>query len=118
MGAHFYPTSRGRQPVYEWLQKIQRKEKARYNRIQPKLLALRDNGPSIRSLEVKQEEVKKLKKTDIWQLRVDDDRILFFFDENGDIVFTNQFQKKSNDTPQKEIDVAKKRRREWLDRNK
>lgn len=118
MGIHFYLTSRGRQPVYEWLKKIQRKEKERYNRIEPKLFALKENGSSIRSLEIKQEEVKKLKKSDIWQLRVDDDRILFFFDENGDIVITNQFQKKSNATPSKEIDRAEKRRLEWLDRNK
>lgn len=113
----FYPTSRGHQPVYEWLKKIQGKEKDRYNRIAPKLSALQENGPLIRSLRVKQEYVKKLRNQEVWQLRVDDDRILFFFDKNGNIVLTNHFKKKSNNTPQKEIDTAERRRNIWLERN-
>lgn len=114
----FYPTNRGRQPVYEWLQKIQHKQKARYDQVYAQLLALQENGNLIRSLKLKPDGVKKLKKMDIWQLRVEDDRILFFFDEKGNIVLTNQFQKKSKSTPPGEIERAEKRRREWLDRNK
>lgn len=114
----FYPTNRGRQPVYEWLQKIQHKQKARYNQVYAQLLALQGNGDLIRTLKLKQDDIKKLKKTDIWQLRIEDDRILFFFDEKGNIVLTNQFQKKSKNTPPREIERAEKRRREWLNRNK
>lgn len=113
----FYPTNRGRQPVYEWLQKLQHKQPAHHMKVHIQLLALLENGPLIRSRQVRQEGVKKLKKTDIWQLRVDDDRILFFFDEKGNIVLTNQFKKKSNSTPQNEIDRAENRQSEWLKRN-
>ena len=64
---------------------------------------------------------KKLVKTnDIWEIRVDVGRntfrLLGFFHGRELIILTNSFQKKSQKTPPKEIELAEKRRRDYLSR--
>jgi phage-related protein len=64
---------------------------------------------------------KKLVNTDdIWEVRVDVAkkafRLLGFFYGNELIILTNSFQKKSQKTPKKEIDLAEKRKKEYLSR--
>lgn len=118
MNILYYSDKRGRQPVDEWLIHIKKTEAAHFRKVYYHLGILRQNGSLIRARKEKQKGVKKLKKTEIWQLRVNDDRILFFFTDNNEIVLTNQFRKKSNDTPQSEIERAERRRSEWLEQNK
>ena len=62
---------------------------------------------------------KKLRGTDdIWEVRAQHDnsifRILGFFDGKNILVLNHAFTKKSQKTPQKEIDVAEKRKRNYL----
>ena len=64
---------------------------------------------------------KKLVSTDdIWEARIDVGkntfRLLGFFIDKELILLTNSFQKKSQKTPQKEIRLAEKRKREYLGR--
>lgn len=64
---------------------------------------------------------KKLVHTDdIWEVRVDVEkktfRLLGFFYGNELIILTNSFQKKSQKTPKKKIDLAEKRKKEYLSR--
>lgn len=66
---------------------------------------------------------KKLVNTnDIWEVRVviggNTFRILGFFAGPEFIILTNSFQKKSRKTPTNEIRLAKKRKREHLNRSK
>ena len=62
---------------------------------------------------------KKLRGTeDIWEVRVQHGnstfRILGFFDGNNLLVLNHAFAKKSQKTPQKEIAVAEKRKRNYF----
>ncbi len=64
---------------------------------------------------------KKLVNTkDIWEVRVDVGkdtfRLLGFFSGQDLIILTNSFQKKTKKTPQKEIKLAEKRKKEYLSR--
>ncbi len=67
------------------------------------------------------EYFKKLKNTnDIWEARIgigsDEIRILSFWEENDLIILTNGFRKKDQKTPKTEIEIAHKRKREYLER--
>lgn len=64
---------------------------------------------------------KKLKNTDdIWEIRItfsgDIFRILGFFESNNNFVLTNGFIKKSQKTPQSEINLAEERKRNYFER--
>jgi len=65
---------------------------------------------------------KKLINTnDIWEIRVHVGREIFrllgFFDEQDFIILTNSFQKKTQKTPLKEIKLAERRKKEYLNRS-
>ena len=72
---------------------------------------------------VPKEYFKKLVNTnDIWEIRIQSGnnifRLLCFFDKGNVIILTNGFAKKSQKIPIKEIDLAEKRKQEYLRRNK
>jgi len=113
----FYADSRGRQPVYDWIQHIEKHDPATHRKVYQLLKMLSENGRYIRSGQSKRKDIKKLKGTDIWQIRVNDNRILFFYFTADAIVLTNKFKKKQNSTPQNEIDRAEKCKEEWLKNN-
>ena len=54
---------------------------------------------------------------DIWELRPIDDRILFFHWQQGKLVLLHHFVKKTNKTPPKEIEQAKKNQKDFLARS-
>ena len=43
-------------------------------------------------------------------------RIMYFFYYEGKIILTNGFVKKTQKTPKKEIDLAKERRKDFIER--
>jgi len=64
---------------------------------------------------------KKLVNTnDIWEVRIDAGknsfRLLGFFFGKEWVILTNAFQKKSQKTPKKEIELAEKRKKEYISR--
>ncbi len=66
---------------------------------------------------------KKLINTDdIWEVRVQVGnniyRFLGFYDGTELIILTNGFQKKSQKTPKREIELAEKRKHKYLNRRK
>lgn len=66
---------------------------------------------------------KKLQDTDnIWECRIEYQsniyRILCFFHEENIVVLTNGFQKKTQKTPKKEIELAEKYKKDYLRRTK
>lgn len=108
----FYADHRGHQPVLEWMQELEKREPVTYRRLYYLLNMLSDNGKLIRSGEIKRDDIKRLNETeDIWQLRVSENRILFFYYGKDSIVLTNQFKKKANKTPKKEILRAESRKK-------
>ena len=98
----FYMTSSGRQPVMEFLESLlvsDRKE------VMADIVTLRLSYPAAPPL------VKKI-ESGLWELRSRTQsgicRIFFTVDE-GAIVLLHGFLKKTQKTPQKEIDTARKR---------
>lgn len=109
----YYADSRGCQPVLDWVKEMKKYEPAVWRKFYQLQIMLMENGKLIQQGKVKRDDIKKLKGTDdIWQLRVRDDRVLFFYYAGESIVFTNQFRKKQNSTPQSEIERAENRKEE------
>lgn len=113
----FYSNSRGHQSVYEWLTKLAERDPADYRRAYYLLKVIGENGLLIQTGQAKNKSIKRLKGTDIWQVRVNDHRLLFFFYQDNAVVLTNHFTKKHSDTPQSEIKRAEKRKEKWLNKN-
>jgi len=68
---------------------------------------------------IPQEHFKKLKGSDdIWEIRVQYGnnifRLLGFFEANNIVILNNAFTKKTQKTPAREINIAEKRKREYL----
>jgi phage-related protein len=52
----------------------------------------------------------------IWDMRPINDRILFFYWKDGHLIMLHHFAKKTNKTPQREIDQAKRNQKDLLER--
>lgn len=111
----FYADSRGRQPVLDWIEKIKTSDPVTHRKTIQLLSMLEDNGEYIFEGKSQRKDIKKLKGTEIWQLRVNANRVLFFYFAGNAIVLTNQFKKKQNSTPKTEIERAETRMNEWLE---
>ena len=107
----FYMNDKGEKPVVEFLDSLDDKMRAKM------LLSIRiikENGPMIRlpyseELEDGIFELRAKSGTNI-------SRILYFFVVGKKIVLTNGFIKKTQKTPKKEIEKAKKFRAEYFSR--
>ncbi len=108
----FYRTETGFSPVEDFLDSLPGKQAQKVVWV----LNL------IEELErIPQTYFKKLKGTDdIWEIRVqtggDSYRILCFLDGGRVVVLSHAFQKKKQKTPRKEIQIAERRRYDYLRR--
>ena len=108
----FYRTSSGKCPVEEHLDSLSDEQATKIAWV----LKL------IRELDqISTKYLKKLVNTnDIWEVRVavggNTFRLLGFFDGPELIILTNSFQKKSRKTPVKQIRLAEKRKKDFLNR--
>ncbi len=98
----------GSQSVKSWAGITKVSEPSVYKRFRYELDYLELFGVQLQKGTCKETEtIKRLKDTDdIWQLRVNDYRIFYFYLDNETIVMTNWFRKKTNKTPKKEIQKA------------
>ncbi|MEA4915332.1 MAG: type II toxin-antitoxin system RelE/ParE family toxin [Christensenella sp.] len=64
------------------------------------------------------ESITKHIEDDIWELRPGDNRVFYFFFQNNTYVLLHHFRKKSQKTPQREIDQAKNERNQFLARER
>lgn len=109
----FYTTRSGRSPVAEFLRALTPKQRG-------KIAWVLD---MVRTTEhVSAEYLKKLAGTDgIWEIRVvyrgDAFRLLSCFEGRNLVVVLTAFAKKTEETPLLEIELAHRRRRDYLDRN-
>lgn len=108
----FYRTPAGKCPVEVHLDRLSDEQATRIAWVL-KLIRELDRIPS-RYFK------KFISTTDIWEIRVNAGnntfRLLGFYDGPKLIVLTNSFQKKSRKTPLKEIRLAEKRKKDYLDR--
>ena len=108
----FYKTGSGKCPVQEHLDKLSDKQVMKIAWI---LKLIRETHP------VPTNYFKKLVNTDdIWEVRVDVGRdtfrLLGFLDGKALVILTNSFQKKTQKTPPKEIKLAERRKKDYLNR--
>ena len=111
---NFYRTESGKSPVEDFLDSLSGKQ------VQKVIWVLR----LVEELDVvPRQYLKKLVNTDdIWEVRVQFGgnifRLLGFFDGTTLMILTNGFAKKSQKTPRQEIELATRRKNEYLSRKR
>lgn len=107
----FYETEDGDTPVENFLNSLDIKMK---NKLLMILSVLQEKGNTLR------EPYSKHLEDGIFEIRgkvgSDISRVLYFFYHNGKIIITNGFVKKTQKTPKREIETAKKYRKEYCER--
>lgn len=112
----FYTTQSGYSELLEFLEELERKAPTDKNaRIQNKKILqyiqlLADNGTKIGT------NITKHVEDNIWELRPDKHRVLFFYYKNNTYVLLHSFRKKTQKTPRRELEKAKAERDDWLSR--
>ncbi len=111
-----YESSNGESPVWDFLEGLRLKmESSKDARIQFKQVnmyieLLAQNGTNLN------ENITKHLEEDIWELRPGNNRVFYFCVQNNTFVLLHQFRKKSQKTPRREIDKAKRERDDYLSR--
>lgn len=104
----FYSKENGEEPAREFILGLAPKMQAKILRI---IDLLETNGPQMRLpyseyLEDGIFEIRAKQSTNI-------SRVLYFFAAKQEIIFTNGFVKKTQKTPKREIDLARKYRKDY-----
>lgn len=110
----FYKDRRGRQPVLEYLDELKSKtdknSRIKLNKIREHIRALREYGNTIG------EPYMKHIDGEIWELRPLRDRIFFVAWDGDSFVLLHTFVKKSQKTPPREIQQAKREYADLMER--
>lgn len=109
----FYRTEVGASPVDEFLKSLDDKTQARFiwSIEQLRILNVHAREPLVKHLEGKLWELRRTSDGNIY-------RLLYFFITGRKIVFVHGFQKKTQKTPQGEIEIARKRMDEYIKRRR
>ena len=105
----FYEDHRGRNPVLEFINRLPTSDRAKINNV---LRLLEEFGiglgmPHARSIEGK-----------LWELRPGGNRLLYFLYTGRMFVILHGFRKQTMKTPDREIEIARRRMLELLDDEK
>ena len=107
----FYEKENGEQPAKEFMLSLDKKLRAK---LANTIMILQDNGYELR------EPYSKHISEGIFELRAkqgsDITRVMYFFYVDRHIILTNGFIKKTQKTPQSEIEKAKRYRSDYLKR--
>ena len=112
----FYETANGHSDVRDFMEELrQKRESNKDARIQFKQIAmyielLARNGTQL------PDNITKHIDDGIWELRPGNNRVFYFFFQDDCFVLLHHFRKKSQKTPQREIDRAKAERADYLNR--
>lgn len=107
----FFIEENGSVPVEEFLDSLDLKTRARFrwSMEQLRVRNVRAREPLVRHLEGDLWELREESQTNIY-------RIIYFFFTGRRIVFLHGFQKKTQKTPRKELELAKRRYGDFLAR--
>lgn len=114
----FYEDKRGYQPVKEVLLKL--KEHAQINkdyRIQYQKILTHIRALEVYGTRIGEPQVKHL-DGNLWELRPLSHRIIFFYWKNNTFILLHHFIKKTQKTPVREIEQARKNLKDFLERNR
>jgi phage-related protein len=104
----YYTSTSGENPVKRFLESLQKLQKAKIFRIFQNVEAY--------GLSTALPHIKKLSGTPLWEIRIlgqDNIRILYVTVHQNSILLLHGFVKKTQKTPNKEINTALKRLREY-----
>lgn len=111
----FYRDRSGKEPVFEYLKELSRKtdkdSRVKLNKIQDYIQVLSKYGTRAGKPYVKHLD------GDIWELRPLRDRVLFAERVNDGFVLLHHFVKKTQKTPKREIDQAKRELADFKERS-
>lgn len=111
----FYKDNNGNEPVLEYLKELSKNRskdnRIKLNKINDYIQALSVYGTSLNETYVKHLD------GDIWELRPIRDRILFAGYVNGSYVLLHHFVKKTQKTPKREIEQAKRELADFVERS-
>lgn len=111
---YFYKDRNGREPVKEYLQELAKKKdkdsRIKSDKINDYIEALKQYGKQLGEPYIKHLD------GDIWELRPLRDRILFVAWHEGGFVLLHQFMKKTQKTPAREIEQAKRELADLIER--
>ena len=113
----FYEDETGYSEIIEYIKQLRQKSKSskesriNFNKIVAYLDLLEEAGTRIG------EPVTKHLEGEIWELRPLRNRFLYAYIKNGKFLILHHFIKKTQKTPKKELERAKKKLRDYLERN-
>ena len=110
----FYETQDGKSQIWEFLEELRIKAATSKDaRIQHKQASL-----YIELLQQNEtrlnENITKHLEDGIWELRPGNNRVFYFFFQDNTFVLLHQFRKKTQKTPKREIEKAKRERDDYL----
>jgi len=112
---NFYKDASGKEPVREYLNdlasKTDKKSRIKLNKIRDYMKILSEYGTYAGEPYVKHID------GDLLELRPKNDRIFFFSWSGSQFILLHHFEKKSNKTPQREIDQANRNMRDFIERS-
>ena len=110
----FYETQDGKSQIWEFLEDLRIKAATSKDAcIQHKQASLyiellQQNGTRLN------ENITKHLEDGIWELRPGNNRVFYFFFQDNTFVLLHQFRKKTQKTPKREIEKAKRERDDYL----
>lgn len=108
----FYKTEDGKEPVADFLNSLDNKMAAKF----VGLMEILEEKGNVLGMPY-----SKFLRDQIFELRCkvgsNHTRALYFFYSGKKIIITNGFVKKTQKTPNEEIELAKERRKDWINRN-
>ena len=113
----FYSDNRKNEPTVEFIEELRQKSytdknaRINFNKIVAYIDILCEKGTRVG------EPVVKHLDGDIWELRPLDNRILFAFYKDKLYILLHHFVKKTNKTPLREIEQAKRNLADYIERN-
>lgn len=114
----FYRDKNGKSEVEDYIRELsQKSETSKTDRTNFTKILSYLNSLSAYGTRIGKPVVKHI-TDDIWELRPLSNRIFFFYWKDNKFVLLHHFVKKSQKTPKKEIETAKRRRDDFLERSK
>lgn len=112
----FYEDEHKNSPVYKLIESLEQESKTNKDaKIQLKQITLQLDVLEALGTRCSSKYVKHI-QDEIWELRPGNNRILLFGWKNNKIVLLHHFRKKTNKTPPKEIEQAKREIKDWINR--
>ena len=112
-----YRDRSGRSEIAEWIEELNaRAATSKDSRVRLKKLVEYVEYLKAFGTQIGEPAVKHIHGTDLWELRPTSDRVFFFYWRDNTFVLLHHFVKKTQKTPAREIEQAKRNLKDFLER--